>query len=288
MALVVILIKIQSTHGVGMRNLGNMFVFNLIITGHKRNCPSFLVWGNMISRWQWSVSNFKFFTTKSKSSWKHIVPTDPLRVFSFVRGNIPDAFFIPWGSLSTLKMKRPSVVMITQTSCLHHPATFGNKLLISQSWRKTLVLPARELMFSCRKGVVQCLMLPSHSHVGMSAHAQRHLPFFLCHATGEAFTTSPGSTGAMIRCAWNSPIQSWPGLPWQVKFFERDKKKFCVKLQIDSGLTPFMTGKTFTSEKDALWMWLTPVTSLTIIPNSFSDSITAMSTIWIFTWDLTL
>ena len=48
-------------------------------------------------------------------SWKQIVQTNPLRVFSIVHWNVPDAFFIPWGSLSNLK--RPNVALMTQRPC---------------------------------------------------------------------------------------------------------------------------------------------------------------------------
>ena len=85
----------------------------------------------------------------STSSWKQIVPAIPLRVFSIVRWNIPDAFFIPWGSLSNLK--KPSVLLMTQISCAASSSIFGNKQMISQPWRKTLILPAREIMFLCRE-----------------------------------------------------------------------------------------------------------------------------------------
>ena len=116
-----------------------------------------------------------------------------------------------------------------------------------------------------------------------SAQSRKDPSFFLCHTTGEAFMTPRGSTEAMIPCAWSfaNSILTWSSMA-SGTFRARQKTGFASGFSLIMALTPSIAGKTFTSDWDALWMWSTRVTSLPINLNSFSESITATSTLGIF------
>ena len=133
--------------------------------------------------------------------------------------------------------------------------------MLSQSWHNTLILPAREIMFHVGKRVVISLDLT----VSMNFEVCTKTKWFHCHATVVAFMTPPRSTGAMIFLLEVSPIQYWHGLPWQVEHSARDEKTdFASGFSLIVASTPLMASKTFASDKDALWVWSTRVTSVPI------------------------
>ena len=148
--------------------------------------------------------------------------------------------------------------------------------MISQSWHKILILPACEIMFPCREESSLHQLWSRHKteKIRLSPFAKwlsRHSWHFW-DRLGQWFLVSD---------VW--PIQPWLVFPWRVEVSGRNKKQvFTSGFSLIVALTPLMVGKTLTSNKDALGLWSVRVTCLPINPNSFSNSITATSTLRIF------
>ena len=193
----------------------------------------------LLFRWSWTAlqrfSQWLFvLPCTSMSSLKQIVPTSPLRVFSVVRWNIPDAFFIPSGSLSNLK--RPSIVLMTQTTCFIQLkwrwwVNLGMKL-----WSFQLV----KKCFHVWKRVVFSDDLIVYMNFEIWSKTKRSVILPLQYDWRSIHDTSLIDWGNDSLCLKFRQFNLDPGFHGKLNFPSATKKnRFCVRLQSDNVFNPF-------------------------------------------------
>ena len=123
-----------------------------------------------------------------------------------------------------------------KSPALHYPALFGNKQVISQSWQKTSIHTAREIMFPCREeGSLQSWSYRLHGLWSLHKAEKIRLSS-ICHTTGQDIhDTSWIDWGNKSLCLKFRQFNLDSGFHSEWNFPGATKNRFCIRLQFDGG-----------------------------------------------------